>query len=61
MKILYNGANFCGDCGCGCPVIYLDEKNKMIVINDPAKPENGEYKMTVDEYNTLLKNARPLI
>ncbi len=54
---IYDGANHCS-CGCGeCPVVDYLPKQGMVKVSDPAKPENGTFMMTVDEYNTLLKNA----
>ncbi|MFM7088197.1 MAG: hypothetical protein ACKOW9_01540 [Candidatus Paceibacterota bacterium] len=55
---LYDGAKFC-DCGCGqCPVVEFDQANNEIKIYDPAKPERGTFRMSKDEYNTLLSNAK---
>ncbi|MCL6096602.1 MAG: hypothetical protein M1444_02910 [Patescibacteria group bacterium] len=54
---LYNGANFCHGKS-SCPVVVYDKKAATIRLNDPAKPENGQYTMTVEEYNTLLENAK---
>lgn len=59
MKRIYNGANFCPDCD-DCPVIDLTSNGKMVIISDPAKPKNGKFKMTVDEYNILLSNAKKI-
>ena len=59
--MLYDGALYCGSCSCGCPVVSLDSTTGMVVINDPSKPENGEYRMTQVEYNTLLTNAKPIV
>lgn len=56
---IYNGANFCPDCS-DCPVIDHLTKKGMVEISDPAKPKNGKFKMTVSEYNILLKNAKKI-
>ena len=62
IKRIYDGKLFCGNngCGCGCPVVEHLEAEGMIEIHDPAKPENGRTKMTVAEYNALIKNAKPI-
>jgi hypothetical protein len=56
MKKIYDGSQFCGNSDC-CPVAELDHENQTVTLHDPAKPENGRFRMTVEEYNTLLKNA----
>ena len=62
IKKIYDGKLFCGNngCSCGCPVVEHLEEEGMVEIHDPAKPENGKTKMTVAEYNTLIKNAKPI-
>jgi hypothetical protein len=58
---VYDGALMCGTagCGCGCPVVdRADDGN--LVIWDPAKPENGKFILTVEEFNLLLQNAKPI-
>lgn len=61
---IYNGVNFCPDsCGCGspnCPVVDFLPTENSVEISDPAKPENGKFKMTVEEYNILLQNAKKI-
>lgn len=57
-EVVYNGANFCSS-GC-CPVVRYDRKAGEVTISDPAKRQNGSFRMTVEEYNTLLKNAKPI-
>jgi hypothetical protein len=34
--------------------------DQSVLIFDPHKPENGKMKMSVDEYNALIKNAKPI-
>ncbi len=57
---LYSGANFCHNSS-SCPVVVYDKKAGAITISDPAKPQNGQYTMTVEEYNTLLENAKRVV
>lgn len=56
---IYDGSNFCHTDNC-CPVVDHHAQDNTVTIHDPAKPENGSFKMTVEEYNTLLKNATPV-
>jgi hypothetical protein len=56
---LYDGSSFCDKCD-KCPVVDLLPEEGNVVIHDPHKPENGKFKMTVREFNTLLGNARPI-
>jgi hypothetical protein len=60
---IYDGANFCGDPSCckACPVIEHYKDKGMVQIHDPDKPENGTTRMTVAEYNALIKNAKPIL
>lgn len=54
---IYDGKDYCFG-GLGCPVVeYLPDK-KLIKISDPKKPKSGHFIMTVEEYNSLLKNAK---
>lgn len=57
---LYNGANFCHGSS-GCPVIIHNKRAGTITLSDSAKPQNGQYTMTVEEYNTLLENAKKAV
>lgn len=56
---IYDGAKFCGKDDC-CPVVEHDDETNTVTLSDPAKPENGAFKMTTEEYNTLLANAKPI-
>ena len=60
--IIYDGAMYCGEdgCSCGCPVAEHLPDEGVVEIHDPKKPENGRTRMTVTEYNTLIKNAKPV-
>lgn len=60
MRIIYNGAEFCHGSS-GCPVVKYDQKDATVTISDPAKPQNGQYTMTVKEYNTLIENAKKAV
>jgi hypothetical protein len=53
---IYDGKNFCPECD-QCPIVEHLPEEGMVIIKDPAKPENGEFKMTVKEYNLLINNA----
>ncbi len=75
-NIIYDGKKFCGlglacpiveiydgkeNCGVGaCPKVDHDTSEQMVKIYDPAKPKNGSFKMTVKEWNTMLKHAKPV-
>ncbi len=56
---LYNGKLFCPSCH-DCPIVDYSPKKKLVTINDPSKPENGSFVMTPEEYNALIKNAKPV-
>ncbi|MDO8571270.1 MAG: hypothetical protein Q7R79_01155 [bacterium] len=56
---IYDGADYCPGCT-ACPVAEYHEGSKSVVLRDPTKPQNGRFTMTVDEYNTLLRNAQLL-
>lgn len=53
---IYDGAMFCDDGH--CPIVEHSQKSGLIKISDPAKPQNGQFTMTVEEFNTLLANAK---
>jgi len=55
---VYDGAEFCGHCH-HCPVVDLSVEEGRVIIHDPHKPESGRFSMSVEEYNALLKNAKP--
>jgi hypothetical protein len=57
---IYNGVDFCHDKDC-CPVVDFDKQSNKVMIHDPAKPENGRFSMTIEEFNTLLENAQPVV
>jgi hypothetical protein len=60
MKIrIYDGSKRCHTQQC-CPVAELDTATKQVTVHDPAKPENGSFVMTADEWNTLLQHATPV-
>jgi hypothetical protein len=56
---IYNGAAFCPSCS-SCPVVEYSPDKKVVIISDPAKPKSGRFTMSVEEYNTLVKNAKPI-
>jgi hypothetical protein len=53
VKRVYDGSKFCsGDC-C-CPVVDFDEKNHTVILSDPLKPENGQFKTSAEKYRLLI-------
>lgn len=54
---IYDGAKLCHTSQC-CPVIDFDDTSNMVTVHDPAKPENGSFTMTREEYNLLIANAQ---
>lgn len=56
---IYDGALWCDKCD-KCPVVDYNVADQSVLIFDPHKPENGKMKMSVDEYNALIKNAKPI-
>ncbi len=58
-KVIYDGSKYCAIGP--CPVIeMIDGSEQMVRIYDPEKPQNGEYKMSVFEYNNIVKHAKPI-
>lgn len=53
---IYDGVAFCQDGGC-CPVVDHYSHDGQVILHDPAKPENGSFTMTVEEYNAFLQNT----
>jgi len=41
-----------------CPIVEHSTDSGLIKISDPAKPHNGQFTMTVEEFNTLIANAK---
>ena len=58
-RVLYNGADECHSKEC-CPVIEQREDGG-IVIHDPAKPESGQFNMTVDELRSMLGKSSKIL
>ncbi len=56
---IYDGNDYCFG-GLGCPLVEYAPKEKMVKISDPKKSENGSFIMSVEEYNSLLKNAKTI-
>lgn len=56
---VYDGSMFCPDCN-DCPVVDFAPTEKTVTISDSAKPENGKFTMTLDEYNILVRNAKEI-
>ena len=54
---IYDGVNLCGGSSC-CPVVDYDKYGNQVIISDPAKPEKGAFKMSIEEYNAFIKNAK---
>ena len=57
---IYDGAAFCSECQ-NCPVVDHNRTDGSVALSDPTKPERGSFMMTVEEYNTLLANAKPVV
>lgn len=57
---VYDGSLWCDKCD-KCPVVELTADGRSVVIHDPDKPENGAFTMTVEQYNALISNARPVM
>lgn len=56
---IYDGALLCHTSNC-CPVADYDEATQSVSIHDPAKPENGTFVMTKEEWNTLVENGQKI-
>jgi hypothetical protein len=56
---VYDGTLMCHTSNC-CPVVDHDQSTGLVIIHDPAKPENGKFTMTKNEWNTLVRNAQPI-
>lgn len=56
---VYDGAEACDKCE-KCPVVDFLPSEGAVVLHDPHKPASGSFKMSVEEYNTLLAKARPI-
>ncbi|OGD24659.1 hypothetical protein A2819_02880 [Candidatus Azambacteria bacterium RIFCSPHIGHO2_01_FULL_40_24] len=56
---IYDSKDYCFG-GLGCPIVEFSPDKKIIKISDPQKPENGQFIMSVKEYNNLLKNAKTI-
>ncbi len=59
LREIYNAKPMCHTAYC-CPMAVLDEERGLVTISDPAKSENGSFTMTKDEWNALVKNAKPI-
>ena len=59
MTRIYDGSLVCSKCE-HCPVVDFDSATGQVVVHDPHNPGNGAFKMTKEEYNLLLANARPI-
>jgi hypothetical protein len=51
-------ATFCGDCGCGCPQLFVDESappEQRIVLTDDF---GSHVRMSAGQFNDLLTQAK---
>jgi hypothetical protein len=51
-------ATFCGDCGCGCPQLFVDESaplEKRIVLTDDF---GSQVRMSAAQFGDLLAQAK---
>lgn len=55
-NLLYDGRALCHENGC-CPLVE-SLPNGRVRVYDPAKPENGSFTCTAEEYNLLLAHAK---
>jgi|GEM_PF-1487599 len=59
MRTLYNGADDCHTNNC-CPIIE-QQSDGMVLVYDPAKPENGRFSMTIEELRAMLDQAEKIL
>lgn len=50
---VYDGSKFCSK-DCCCPVVDFDEEKRTVVLSDPFKPEDGQFKTSIQEYQLLI-------
>jgi len=51
-------ATFCGDCGCGCPQLFLDESappEQRVVLTDDF---GSRVRMSAEQFGDLLTQAK---
>jgi len=51
-------ATFCGDCGCGCPQLFVDESapaEQRIVLTDDF---GSQVRMSAGQFSDLLAQAK---
>ena len=51
-------ATFCGDCGCGCPQLFIDESappEQRVVLTDDF---GSRVRMSVEQFGDLLTQAK---
>ena len=51
-------ATFCGECGCGCPQLFVDESappERRIVLTDDF---GSHVRMSADQFGDLLAQAK---
>lgn len=51
-------ATFCGDCGCGCPQLYVDESapaDQRIVLTDDF---GSRVRMSTDQFADMVAQAK---
>lgn len=56
---IYDGANYCGIGS--CPIVEYFPNKKIVKISDPKKPRSGKFTISIEEYNSLLKNAKIIL
>lgn len=55
---IYDGKNYC--LAGPCPIVEYSPEKRTVKMSDPEKPENGQFIMGVEEYNSLIKNAKTI-
>ena len=51
-------ATFCGDCGCGCPQLFIDESappEQRIILTDDF---GSRVRMSAEQFGDLLAQAK---
>ncbi|MBD3250859.1 hypothetical protein GF380_00045 [Candidatus Uhrbacteria bacterium] len=60
QQVVYNGALYCSPCCSNCPEAKYDPIKGTVTIADPAKPQNGSFTMSTQEWNALVTHGKPI-
>lgn len=59
--VVYDGALECRTCrSAKCPKVVLQSDNRVRIF-DPDKPESGSFTMSVEEWNSMVNTALPIV